>query len=125
VLEIYERDHVFASAARKGEQFQQQLRAFADHPLVGEVRGKGMIGACELVADKASGRAFEPHAAVGKYCLARMKANGLICRAIGDSLALCPPLVSSEDELGEIFLRYGKALDETLEWVKREGLLLG
>ena len=123
VLEIYERDHVFASAARKGEQFQQQLRAFADHPLVGEVRGKGMIGACELVADKATGRAFDPHAVVGKYCLARMKANGLICRAIGDSLALCPPLVSSEDELGEIFLRYRKALDETLEWVKREGLL--
>lgn len=123
VLEIYERDRLFESAARKGEQFQRQLRTFAGHPLVGEVRGKGLIGACELVADKATGQPFDPKAAVGKYCLARMKANGLICRAIGDSLALCPPLVSSEDELGEIFDLYGKALDETYQWVKREGLL--
>ena len=82
-----------------------------------------MIGACELVADKTTGEAFSPDSGVGKYCLARMKANGLICRAIGDSLALCPPLVSSEDEIGEIFSRYGKALDETLDWVKKEGLL--
>ena len=82
-----------------------------------------MIGACELVADKATGKPFEPDAAVGKYCLARMRDNGLICRAIGDSLALCPPLVSSEDEIGEIFARYTKSLDETLDWARREGLM--
>lgn len=123
VLEIYERDRVFEKAARLGEKFQAHFQTFADHPLVGEVRGRGMIGACELVANKTSGQPFTPAAAVGKYCLARMMDNGLICRAIGDSLALCPPLISSEDEIGEIFSRYGKALDETLEWVKREGLL--
>lgn len=123
VLEIYERDRVFEHAAKLGEQFQAQLRAFESHPLVGEVRGKGMIGACELVADKHSGQAFDAKAAVGKYCLARMKDHGLICRAIGDSLALCPPLISSADEIGEIFVRYRRALDETLEWVRREGLL--
>ena len=123
VLEIYERDRVFDKAARLGEKFQAHLAAFAEHPLVGEVRGRGMIGACELVANKLSGQAFAPEAAVGRYCLARMKDHGLICRAIGDALALCPPLVSSEDEVGEIFSRYGKALDETLEWVRREGLL--
>ncbi|MGE0486520.1 MAG: aminotransferase [Gammaproteobacteria bacterium] len=123
VLEIYERDDVFAKAARLGEQFQAHIARFADHPLVGEMRGRGLIGACELVANKTTGQAFEPTSAVGKYALARMKANGLICRAIGDSLALCPPLVTSQDELGEIFTRYGRALDETLEWVRREGLL--
>ncbi len=123
VLEIYERDNVFENAARLGEQFQAHIARFADHPLVGEVRGRGLIGACELVANKATGQAFDPASAVGKYALARMKANGLICRAIGDSLALCPPLITSQDELGEIFTRYGKSLDETLEWVRREGLL--
>ncbi|MEQ8230866.1 MAG: aminotransferase [Gammaproteobacteria bacterium] len=123
VLEIYERDDLFAKAARLGEQFQANIARFADHPLVGEVRGRGLIGACELVANKTTGQAFDPASAVGKYALARMKANGLICRAIGDSLALCPPLVTSQDELGEIFTRYGRALDETLEWVRREGLL--
>jgi len=123
VLEIYERDNVFENAARLGEQFQAHIARFADHPLVGEVRGRGLIGACELVANKATGQAFDPASAVGKYALARMKANGLICRAIGDSLALCPPLITSQDELGEIFTRYGKSLDETLEWVRREGLM--
>jgi len=57
---------------------------------------------------------------VGKYCLARAKDHGLICRAIGDSVALCPPLVSTEAEIDEIFAIYGKALDETLDWVTRE-----
>ena len=123
VLEIYERDDVFAKAARLGEQFQTHIARFADHPLVGEVRGRGLIGACELVANKQNGQAFDPASGVGKYALARMKANGLICRAIGDSLALCPPLITSQDELGELFSRYGRALDETLEWVRREGLL--
>ena len=123
VLEIYERDQVFQNAAKLGEQFQARMQVLADHPLVGEVRGKGLIGACELVANKDRGDAFPLEAAVGKYCLARMRANGLICRAIGDALALCPPLITSEDELGEIFARYTRSLDETLGWVTREGLL--
>ena len=124
VLEIYERDNVFVEAARKGQQFQKALNTFKNHPLVGEVRGKGMIGACELVANKVKGTPFNVDSAVGKYCLARMRKHGLIARAIGDALCLCPPLVSSEDEIGEIFTRYGKALDETLEWVSKNNLLV-
>ena len=123
VLEIYERDGIFERAARLGEQFQAHLQQLADHPLVGEVRGKGLVGACELVMDKATGQAFDPDAAVGKYSLARMKDNGLISRAIGDTLALCPPLIVSADEVDEIFVRYTKGLDETLDWVTRQGLL--
>ena len=120
VLEIYEREDVFAKAAKIGERMQAHLRAFADHPLVGEARGVGMIGAAELVADKATGRAFAPTDGVGKYCLARARENGLICRAIGDSMALCPPLVTTEAEIDEIFAIYQKSLDQTLDWVTRE-----
>ena len=111
-------------AAPLGEIVQARVQAFADHPLVCQVRGKGMMGACELVANKHSGEAFAVEAGVGKCCLARMKANGLVVRAIGDSMALCPPLITSADEVGEIFSRYTKALDETLDWVTREGLLV-
>lgn len=123
VLEIYQRDRIFESAAKRGEQFQAHLHALEEHPLVGEVRGRGMLGACELVADRDTGRAFPAAAGVGQYGLERMKQNGLICRAIGDSLALCPPLTTTESELDEIFARYRKGIDETLDWVTREGLL--
>ena len=124
VLEIYKRDKVFEKAARLGEQFQAKLKSYENHPLVGEVRGKGLIGACELVANKESGLAFDTTSGVGRYCLERMRAHGLIARALGDSMCLCPPLVTSDDEVGEIFVRYGKALDETLDYVSREGLLV-
>ena len=124
VLEIYKRDRVFEKASRLGEQFQSKLKAFENHPLVGEVRGKGLIGACELVANEKSGLAFEVNAGVGKYCLERMKVHGLIARALGDAMCLCPPLVTSDDEVGEIFTRYGRALDETLDYATRQGLLV-
>lgn len=120
VLEIYERDDIFGKAERTGKQMQAHLHALVDHPLVGEVRGVGMIGAAELVADKESTRAFSVADGVGKYCLARAKENGLICRAIGDSMALCPPLISTEAEIDEIFALYTKSLDQTLDWVTRE-----
>ena len=115
---------MFDKASKLGEQFQAKLKSFEEHPLVGEVRGKGLIGACELVADKKTGLAFDPDSGIGRYCLERMKANGLIARALGDAMCLCPPLICSDDEIGEIFTRYGKALDETLDYVSREGLLV-
>ena len=124
VLEIYKRDKIFERAARLGEQFQSKLRSFENHPLVGEVRGKGLIGACELVANKDTRLPFEMDVGVGNYCRDRMKAHGLIARALGDALCLCPPLICSDDEVGEIFVRYGKALDETLDWATRKGLLV-
>jgi len=122
VLEIYERENVFERAAKRGEYFQARLREFADHPLVGEVRGRGMIGACELVAERATGKAFPVEAGVGQACLRRLKAAGLLSRAMGDSIALCPPLVATESEIDEIFARYRRGLDATLDLVVREGL---
>ncbi len=124
VLEIYERDNIFAKAAALSPHFQQCLQTFADHPLVGEARGVGLLGACELVANKTTKVPFEPAGKVGLYCLSRCHANGLIVRAIGDIMAFCPPLIVSDDEVGEIFDRFGRALDETLAWVVREGLMV-
>jgi len=123
VLEIYEREQIFEKAAALSPHFQQCLRTFADHPLVGEARGVGLIGACELVANKSTKAVFDPPGKVGTYCLSRCHAHGLVVRAIGDVMAFCPPLIVSGDEIGEIFDRFGKALDETLDWAKREGLL--
>ena len=118
-LELMEERDIFAHAARIGEQFQRRLRTFADHPLVGDVRGVGLIGAIELVADKAAKTPFPAAAGVGGYCMSRAHDHGLIVRAIGDNLAFCPPLIIDDRQVDELFGKFGKALDDTLAYVAR------
>jgi 4-aminobutyrate--pyruvate transaminase len=101
-----------------GELFQARLRSFADHPLVGEARGVGLLGAIELVADKSSRQAFDPKQAVGAYCMGRCEANGLLVRALGDSMAFCPPLIIDESQVDELFDKFATALNETETWLK-------
>ena len=122
-LEIYQRDNIFEKAADVGAYLQAGLRKFADHPLVGEVRGEGMVAAVEMVADKATGEAFAG-GAVGAFGQQACERHGLITRAVaGSSLALCPPLIATKDHVDEVLDSFGKALDETLEYVSKEALL--
>jgi len=101
-------------------RLQEGLRGFADHPLVGEVRGTGLIGAVELVKDKATRENFDAANAVGPYCMARAQQHGLLVRALpGDALAFCPPLVVKEHEIDMIMERFAKALDDTAEMAAR------
>jgi 4-aminobutyrate--pyruvate transaminase len=84
--------------------------------LVGEVRGTGLIGAVELVKDKATRENFDASHAVGAYCMGRAQQHGLLIRALpGDAVAVCPPLVVKEDEIDMIIERFGKALNDTAE----------
>ncbi|MDE0008188.1 MAG: aminotransferase class III-fold pyridoxal phosphate-dependent enzyme, partial [Gammaproteobacteria bacterium] len=117
-LEIMEEREIFAHAAKVGESFQARLKLLADHPLVGDTRGVGLIGAVELVADKASAKPFEASAGVGAHCMARALEHGLVTRALGDVLALCPPLIISENEVDELFTSLERALDDTLRYVR-------
>src|SRR5579883_2252955 len=121
-LKIYEERDILGQVRKVTPRFQNGLRRFADHPLVGEVRGIGLIGAAELVKDKASKAAFDPKQGVGEIFAARAQEHGLIVRAMGDAVALCPPLVITEDEIDEMLRRFGKALDETAATVKQAGL---
>ena len=115
VLEIYQRDNIFKTAASTGDYLQRRLKVFSDHPLVGEVRGKGMIAALELVANKTTKAAFTD-GSVGAKAVLACQHNGLIVRAVaGNSLALCPPLITTEAQVDEIMEKLGKALDSTLE----------
>lgn len=124
VLEIYQRDNMFATAAETGEYLQHRMREFANHPLVGEVRGKGLIVAAELVANKNEGTAFEG-GAVGNYAAQRCQDHGLIVRCVaGSSIALCPPLIISKDHIDEAISKLAIALDETLTFAKTENLLV-
>ena len=120
-IEIYQRDRIFAKAAERAPQFQARLAALNGHPLVGEARGLGLIGGVELVADKTGKCSFDPQHGVGARAVQFAEAEGLIVRSVlGDVLTLCPPLVISEREIGELFDRLGRALDKTLDWVTRE-----
>jgi len=112
-LKIIEERNLMGQAARVGAFMQKELRKFAAHPLVGEVRGEGLIAGLELVADKASKRPFDPQLKVGLKAFGLGHQNGLIVRAIGDTLALCPPLITTEAQVQEILVRLAKTLDDT------------
>ncbi|MCB1684098.1 MAG: aminotransferase class III-fold pyridoxal phosphate-dependent enzyme [Pseudomonadales bacterium] len=118
-IELMEERDLFAHAARIGVTIQQRLAGLADHPLVGEARGVGMIGALELVADKATKTPFPATRGAGAKLQARCEANGLIMRALGDTVALCPPLVISDSQVDELFTKLGRSLDETLAEVSK------
>jgi 4-aminobutyrate--pyruvate transaminase len=121
-LDIYQREDIFGHVRRLAPVFEKRLEALGDHPLVGEARGRGLIGAVELVADKATRQAFVPPMVVAAKCAAFALEEGVILRNILDSVAICPPLVIKEDELGALFDRLEKALDRTDAWVAKEGL---
>ncbi len=122
-LELYEERDTFGHVQAVAPRFLGRFERLRDHPLVGEVRGVGLIGATELVADKKTRAPFEPARAVGAHVAARAQDNGLILRAMGDSLALCPPLIITEGEIDTMFDRLERALDDTAHWARREGLL--
>ena len=121
-IQLMEERDLVGHVQRVAPRFQSRLKAFADHPLVGEARGVGLVGAVELVADKATKKPFELASGVGAYCAARCEVHGLINRSLGDSMAFCPPLIISESEIDEMFDRFEKALDETDAWVAKENL---
>ncbi len=123
-LEIYARDRIFEKAAAKAPQFVKRLKQLGDHPLVGEARGMGLIGAIEIVADKRTKRSFDPKKGVGPRCVRFCEEDGLILRPLaGDCISICPPLVISAEEIDILFDRLTRALDKTLDWAKREQLL--
>ncbi len=100
------------------------VRAFADHPLVGNVRGVGLMAAVELVADKATRRSFDPGFKVKEHLRQRAQEHGLVIRSgmAGDVLAFSPPLIISEAEIGEMLERFSMALDDTTRWIEEQGL---
>ncbi|MFQ5959298.1 MAG: aspartate aminotransferase family protein [Alphaproteobacteria bacterium] len=101
------------AGAETGPYLQARLRELADHPLVGEVRGTGMIAGIELVKDKAARESFDPELKVGNTCRDFCVENGLVMRAIRDIMVLSPPLVISKDEIDALVRLARKALDQT------------
>jgi putrescine aminotransferase len=96
-----------------GPYLQKRWRELADHPLVGEVRGVGMIGALELVAHKGSRTQFRNRGDTGLKCRDHCFANGLVMRAVRDTMIIAPPLVIEQSQVDELVEKARRCLDLT------------
>ncbi|MFD1913622.1 aspartate aminotransferase family protein [Halodurantibacterium flavum] len=112
-LAIIEERHLVENARQMGDLLQVGLAPLADHPLVGEVRGAGLIAGLELVSDKATKKPFDPVGKIGALAAEAGQEEGLIFRAIGDTLALCPPLIVTEEHVHQIVQRMEATLNKT------------
>jgi 4-aminobutyrate--pyruvate transaminase len=121
-LKIYEERDIVGHVQRVSPALLNGLRRFVDHPLVGEVRGVGLLAGIELVKDKAARASFDPKDGVGPLFQARAQEHGLIVRAMVDTVALCPPLVITAEEIDEMLRRFGRALDDTAKALAQAGL---
>lgn len=110
-IKIIEERNLVAHAAEMGELMLEGLRKLEGHPLVGEVRGVGLIAAMELVTDKATKAALEAPGVLGGIFNAELQEQGIICRNMGDAIALCPPLVIQPNEVRSILDKFASALD--------------
>jgi len=121
-LKIYEERDILGHVQAVAPRLQEGLRRFAGHRLVGEVRGVGLLAGVELVRDKATKAPFDPKIGAGPMLAARAQEHGLILRAMADTVALCPPLIITAEEIDEMLRRFGKALDDTDTALSRAGL---
>ncbi|HAN29138.1 MAG TPA: aspartate aminotransferase family protein [Haliea salexigens] len=110
---LRETNIIQTAAEQIAPHFQSQLHALQDHPIVGEVRGRGMFAAVELVRDKNTRARLAPDSQAAVHCRDRANSNGLMVRQTGDAMIMAPPLVSSREEIDTLVAKLLQALDET------------
>ncbi|MDR6678992.1 aspartate aminotransferase family protein [Pseudomonas oryzihabitans] len=98
---------------------QKRWAELADHPLVGETRGVGMVAALELVRDKQTRARYEDGA--GMLCREHCFRNGLVMRAVGDTMIIAPPLVITHESIDELVTLARRSLDQTYEVLRGRG----
>lgn len=121
-IEIYQKRNIVEHVRNQTPTFEARLAKLKDHPLVGDVRNSGLMAGVELVSDKASKKSFEPKATVGAKAVKFMQEHGLILRAIGDTIAICPPMIITQEEINLMFDKLELALDDTEQMVGKESL---
>ena len=120
-MEIYQRDDYPARVRAITPRLESHLAKIADHPLVGEVRNCGLMAGIELAPEGKTG--FDQPGKCGPVLAGELIKHGVILRAIGDVVAICPPMIISEDELDGIFEPMEMALDAAMAWATGEGLV--
>jgi putrescine aminotransferase len=120
-IRLVQREHLVEKVRDDlGPYLAQHFAALAEHPLVGETQTCGLMGAVQLVKDKATGATFDSALEVGMVCRGHCFGNGLIMRAVGDRMIVAPPLVMSRAQIDEMVALIRRCLDLTLaDAVKR------
>ena len=92
--------------------FEAHMARLAEHPNIGEVRGKGLMGALEAVRDKATKTPFDGSLSVSERIANTCTDHGLICRPLGQAIVLCPPFIITDAQMDELFDKLGAALGQ-------------
>jgi 4-aminobutyrate--pyruvate transaminase len=124
-LKIYAERDILSHVRKVGPYLQEKLQALTAHPLVGEARGVGLIGAVHLVADKASRAALPPAAGIGALIQQSAMDRGVLLRAAPDAVYVCPPLIITKAEIDELMDALKAALDDGYAEAVRRGLVGG
>jgi len=115
-LKLYTEGGLLANGQKMGERFNAGLERLRDHPLVGDVRGRGLLAAVELVSDKAAKTKFDPDLKLSERLFEAAYRNGLILRAFTDDvLGFAPPLSCTANEIDLIVERVRSTLDSVLD----------
>lgn len=99
--------------------FQSKIAALGQHPLVGEARGTGFLGGLELVADKDTKQKFDAEGTAGAVCRDNCLKNGLVIRAVGDIMVICPPLIITREQIDEFYELTWTSLEQSLATLKK------
>ncbi|MBP9928390.1 MAG: aminotransferase class III-fold pyridoxal phosphate-dependent enzyme [Rhodoferax sp.] len=113
-LNIYRERDIVGHVKQVAPHMFERLSALETHPLVGQVRGMGLLAAVEIVQDKTGKKPFPPSAAMGAWIQARAMEYGVIVRAIGNCIAMCPPLISERAQLDDMVDGLARAIDDAL-----------
>ncbi len=112
-LRIYESDDIYGQVVSRSPHFAERVQALQNHPLVGNARSVGLIGAVELVANKSSKESFPVADKMAVQVMAAARKHNLILRAVpGDTVAFCPPLIINNDQIDEMFDAVTDALND-------------
>jgi 4-aminobutyrate---pyruvate transaminase len=122
-LRIYEEIDIVSHVRSVAPVLQDGLRALSDHPLVGEVRGLGLIAGLEIVKNKATKENFDPKARIPLLIEERCAAHGVLLRAIATTIAISPPLIIERGEIEEILRALRLGLDDAYEHCRAQNLL--
>ena len=106
---------------RTGPALAQHFASLGAHPFVGETQTCGLMGAIQLVKNKATGQLFDDALEVGMVCRGHCFGNNLIMRAVGDRMIVAPPLVCTPAQIDELAERIRQCLDLTLADVRKRG----